>query len=410
MDIRIQVIGLGYIGLPTAICLAEKNNNVYGCDIDLEKLKNIKTFNVDKNEPNLQEKLKSVYESSLHISSKIIDSDVYIICVPTPFLDDKTPDISFIINVVNEISPRLKKGDLVVLESTAPIGTTDRIRDIIKKNRADLNLSTNYDHINSDISIAYCPERVLPGNIFQELCQNDRVIGGVTRKCSQAASKIYKLFVKGNISFTDSNTAEFVKLAENTYRDINIAIANEFSMMADEGGLDIQEIISITNKHPRVDILKPGVGVGGHCLAVDPYFLAHSFPKQSGLTLESRRVNLKKENFSYRKIIDFIRTNKISTLCLFGISYKPDSNDLRESPSYRILIQLLKSGVKVNVCEPNVSSLSVESKMCNLISIEDAIDKSDGFIFLVPHKEFHSIKRESLRNPFLDFCNLFEQS
>lgn len=409
MGIKIQIIGLGYIGLPTAICLAEKNSSVYGCDIDLDKIKDIKTFNVDKNEPNLQVKLKSVYESSLHISSKIIDSDVYIICVPTPFLDDKTPDLSFIINVVNEISPRLKKGDLVVLESTAPIGTTHTVRDIIKKNREDLNLSNDYDCMNSDVNIAYCPERVLPGNIFQELYQNDRVIGGVTRKCSQAASKVYKLFVKGNISFTDSNTAEFVKLAENTYRDINIAIANEFSMMADNRGLDIQEIISITNKHPRVDILKPGVGVGGHCLAVDPYFLAHSFPKQSSLTLESRRVNLEKENFSYKKIINFIRANEISTLCLFGISYKPNSNDLRESPSYRILKKLLKSGTKVNVCEPNIDSLGIDSKICNLISIEEAIEKSDGLVFLVPHKEFHSINRESLRNPYLDFCNLFRQ-
>ena len=242
MNTKIQIIGLGYIGLPTAISIAEKTNNVVGCDLDLTKLENIKSFNVDKNEPNLIDKLKSVYQSSLEVSSKISDSDVYIICVPTPFLADKTPDLSFIYNVIDDLSPRLKKGDLIILESTAPIGTTQEIRKIIKKNRADLNLNFKYDSDNTDINIAYCPERVLPGDIFNELYQNSRVIGGITKKCSENAAKIYNLFVEGEITITDSNTAEFVKLAENTYRDINIAIANEFSMMAEIKNLDIDKI------------------------------------------------------------------------------------------------------------------------------------------------------------------------
>ena len=406
MDIKVQIIGLGYIGLPTAICISERIDRVHGYDISEEKIIDIQSSKIDKNEPFLEEKLKKALSKSLTISSNLENADVYIICVPTPFLNDKTPDLSFVFDVVEKIASILKKGDMVILESTVPIGTTEKIRDIVKKRRDDLHFSEHNESSDSDIHIAYCPERVLPGNIFEELYKNSRVIGGLTKKCSEKASEIYELFVSSTISKTDSKTAEFIKLAENTYRDINIAIANEFSMMAHKEKLDINEIISITNQHPRVNILKPGVGVGGHCLAVDPYFLINSFPNESSLTFEARKINLKKEDFSYNLIKEFIKKNNLKNISLFGASYKPNSNDLRESPSFRILKRLANDDLFIYLCEPNILRLDINKENIMLCSAQDCLSNGDGYIFMVPHDVFKSDDFFNITKPYIDFCNL----
>jgi UDP-N-acetyl-D-mannosaminuronic acid dehydrogenase len=412
MDTKIQVIGLGYIGLPTAICFAEKFDIVYGCDVSKKKINDISNYIVDKNEPGLVEKLKLVYPDSLSFLSEVTEADVHIICVPTPFNKDMSPNLDYIFNVIDNLSCKLKKGDLVILESTSPIGTTEKIRDKIAKNRSDLYLASQYHENNTDVSIAYSPERVMPGNIFQELYGNNRVVGGITKVCANKVSKIYKHFVKGDITVTDTKTAEFVKLGENTYRDINIAIANEFSMMANSANLDIQEIIKISNQHPRVNILSPGTGVGGHCLAVDPYFLINSFPNDSLLTSQARKVNLIKEKFSFSQIINFIDSNKVNNISLFGISYKADSSDLRESPSYRLFKKLLEEkDIFINLCEPNITDIDIdidlESDQYRLVNLNNAIDKGDAYIFLVPHYQFKEIVELKINKPILDLCNLY---
>ena len=408
MGTKIQVIGMGYIGLPTSICFAEKFDIVYGCDIDEKKISDISGYKVDKNEPDLFEKLKLVYPGPLSFLSEVVEADVHIICVPTPFNNDKSPNLDYIFNVIDSLSSKLKKGDLVILESTSPIGTTEKIRDAIAKNRPDLYLASQYDENNTDISIAYSPERVMPGNIFEELYGNNRVVGGITKGCADKVATIYKHFVKGDITLTNSKTAEFVKLGENTYRDINIAIANEFSMMAHSANLDIQEILNISNQHPRVNILSPGTGVGGHCLAVDPYFLINSFPNNSLLTSQARKVNLIKEEFSFLQIKNFINTNKINNISLFGISYKADSSDLRESPSYRLFKKLLEeSNIYINLCEPNITNINLESDQFQLVDLNKAINKGDAYIFLVPHYQFKEIFERDLNKPVLDLCNLY---
>jgi len=402
MDIKVQVVGMGYIGLPTSICLAECFDYVHGCDIDSKKIEKISQYDVDKNEPFLIEKLKKVLPGSLSVSNECVEADVHIICVPTPFNKDKSPNLQFIFDALEKLSSLLKKNDLIILESTSPIGTTEKIKEFISKKRDDFSFTEK----DSDIYIAYCPERVLPGNIFDELYNNNRVLGGINKISAQKASKLYKTFVKGSVTLTDSKTAEFIKLAENTYRDINIAIANEFSMMAFSAGLNINDVIEITNQHPRVNILSPGTGVGGHCLAVDPYFLINSFPDYSLLTSQARKVNLLKEEFSFSRIKSFIDENNLKEISIFGLSYKANSNDLRESPSFRLFQKLVKEDIFIYVCEPNIDEVNFRSDNFKIVDFDDALKKGQGLIFLVSHDEFIDPLVFESSKPLLNLCNL----
>lgn len=399
------VVGLGYIGLPTAILLAKNNCKVVGVDINKEVLIKINSENYDTNEPDLKESLKEVREINLfETSSKPVESDVFIICVPTPFKENNNqigvpePDISYVLNAAKDIASKVKPNNLVLLESTCPVGTTIKVLDIIAK-------YSGLEH--HQIHVAYCPERVIPGNIFKELQYNSRVVGGISKKASSEGKIFYKLFCKGEIFETDSKTAELVKLSENAFRDINIAFANEISMICDELDIETSKVIKIANKHPRVNILNPGCGVGGHCIAVDPWFIAHSSPKSSKLIQTARQINNHKSEWVYEKIKMFsnnyaLKNSKKPTIALMGLSYKPDIDDFRESSSMKIAIKCANEGLDIVVCEPFLKN----SKLFKMIELKNISKMADILIFLVGHSCFKDLDIKNKK--YLDFCGIFE--
>jgi UDP-N-acetyl-D-mannosaminuronic acid dehydrogenase len=397
----ISVIGLGYIGLPTAAIIASKGFKVRGVDIQENVVETINKGKIHIVEPGLQEIVKEVVlRKNLFTSTKVTKSDVFILAVPTPFKDNNSkipePDISYIESVVNDIGPVLEKGNLIILESTSPVGTTKKIIEWLKVIRPELNL----DSENPDINVAYCPERVLPGNVLEELINNNRVIGGITKACSKKAISLYKLFVDGDLIETNSKTAEMTKLTENAYRDVQIAFANELSFIADDIDINVWELINLANLHPRVNILNPGCGVGGHCIAVDPWFIAYKSPNDSQLIQTARSTNNMKPVWVVNKVktlleeyLEYNSANesKVKIGC-FGLSFKPDIDDLRESPALEITRELASSlKCKVFAIEPNIKKLDTHEDFA-LITDLDLITSFDISVILVSHKEFYEIE------------------
>lgn len=401
----ISIVGLGYIGLPLAVMLASKSFRVFGYDKDKELIENIKKQRIKIKEKDFLKKFKSrTVQKNFSVSKFLVKSDVYIIAVPTPFnKKNLKPEMSAINESISKISRILEPNNLIIIESTCPIGTTKSIEKKIYKRRRDLRKNS--------IQISYCPERILPGNTLKELINNDRVIGGINTKSSIVAKRIYKLFVKGRLNLTDSKTAEMCKLVENTYRDINIAYANELSMISSKLNINVWKLVKLANLHPRVNILRPGPGVGGHCIAVDPWFLVSQNKKLTQLIYSARKVNDNKVKWVKKEIqkkINEIKLNnkKNINISFFGATYKSNSEDLRESPSLRIIKSFLnKPKINVSVVEPNVEKKNLYD--LNLCNIKTALRKSQLIIFLVNHNQFTNIILRKNIN-YLDFSGLFE--
>lgn len=381
------VIGLGYIGLPTAILSAAHGLKVLGVDIKSEIVKRVNEGKIHIVEPGLEALCEKVVGAgNLTASTETEVSPVYLIVVPTPFKENKIPDVSYVEKAVRSIIPILKPKDLVIIESTCPVGTTEKMMDLVLAIRSDLK---------NEILFAYCPERVLPGNVIHELVANDRVIGGINSESSERAAEYYSVFVKGDLHHTDVRTAEMCKLTENASRDVQIAFANELSIICDKAGVDVWELIRLANKHPRVNILRPGCGVGGHCIAVDPWFLVSDFPKETHLIAAARNLNLYKTEWCTDKIIESVRGyaekfNRQPVIGLFGLTFKENINDIRESPAFEIAKNLhsrLKNTI-IHLVDPHLD----ENSGYKLTDIPQACQDCDIIAILVKHTEFSSLK------------------
>lgn len=380
---KICIIGLGYIGLPTASMFASAGIDVVGVDNNPEVLVSLISGKVHIVEPGLQEVFTHGLKSGkLHVSNHPVPADAFIIAVPTPFYGDKKADLSYVRSAAESIIPVFQKGNLVVLESTSPPQTTQQVvLPILEKSGLKAG---------QDFSLAYSPERVLPGFILKELVENSRVIGGIDHASAEAGKELYSSFVKGTIYLTDSTTAEMVKLMENTYRDVNIAIANEFSRLADRFGVDIWEAIEIANKHPRVKILNPGPGVGGHCISVDPWFFVEAAPDLTPLISTARKVNDSQPEFVIAlldRVLNGVRGKKIAVL---GLAYKPDVDDMRESPAVEIAHRLQQSGSEVTAYEPYKANAKIP-RFITAHSLDEAIAESECLLLLVAHTSFKDL-------------------
>jgi UDP-N-acetyl-D-mannosaminuronic acid dehydrogenase len=403
----ISVIGLGYIGLPTAAVFASRKKQVIGVDVNQKAVEIINRGDIHIVEPDLDMMVRAaVTEGYLRATANPEPADAFLIAVPTPFNSDHEPDLSYIESASKAIAPVLKKGDLVILESTSPVGATEQMAAWLAEVRPELSFPLTHGE-DSDIRIAHCPERVLPGNVLHELVQNDRVIGGMTAKCSEAAVKLYKTFVEGECVITNARTAEMCKLTENSFRDVNIAFANELSMICEKLDINVWELIRLANRHPRVNILQPGPGVGGHCIAVDPWFIVSRTPEQARLIRTAREVNDSKPQWVVDKVkvavAEFLqanpeRTAKDVAIACFGLAFKPDIDDLRESPAVAISQYIVLSHPgPVLAVEPNIEALpgKLMSKL-NLVSIETALAEADVVLLLVDHKEFRELPASTL--------------
>lgn len=397
------VIGLGYIGLPTAALLASQGYQVVGVDVNAAVVDVINRGEVHIVEPDLDAFVRSAVTSGRLRATLVAEpADVFMICVPTPFRDapgDPIPDISFVEHGARAIAPRLRPGNIVILESTSPIGTTERVAEIFAEAGVDL----------TDIAIAYCPERVLPGRIMIELTDNARVVGGLDPAASRRVAEFYRKFVKGEVLETTARTAEMCKLAENSYRDVNIAFANELSLLGAKLGVDSQEVIALANRHPRVNILQPGVGVGGHCIAVDPWFLVAAAPDTARLIRGARQVNLAKTEWVIEQIVQAAAAKSAglgrpARIACLGATFKPDIDDLRESPALEIAHALKARGHDLVVVEPHVEAIEGFA----LTSLESALESSEVVAVLVRHQAFLAPGvRETLGgHGALDFCGL----
>lgn len=398
---HICVIGLGYIGLPTAATFASYGVKVTGVDVNQHAVDMINQGKVHIVEPDLDQMVKSVVEKGNLVATLTpVEADVYIVAVPTPFKENHQPDLSYIEVASKNIAPYLKSGSLVILESTSPVGATEQMAQWLSDARPDLSFPQQAGE-QADILIAHCPERVLPGKVLQELISNDRIIGGMTNRCSQRAVEVYKTFVKGECVITNARTAEMCKLTENSFRDVNIAFANELSIICDKLDINVWELIRLANRHPRVNILQPGPGVGGHCIAVDPWFIVSKTPEQARLIRTAREVNDSKSDWVIDqvkiKIAEFLQANsektiKDVTVACYGLAFKPDIDDLRESPALEITNKLALLGCKILAIEPNIQHLPVS--LHNNVVLVDAnryID-ADIHVALVQHKEFRTFK------------------
>ena len=396
-------MGLGYIGLPTAITAAMHGVEVVGVDINPDVVAKTNAGELHIVEPGLGEKLREVTASGrLRATSVPETSDAYFIVVPTPFKGDHTPDISFVESATRAVVPFLKEDDLYVIESTSPIGTTERMAELIYSLRPELC---------GKLHIAYCPERVLPGNVLYELVHNDRVIGGVDEEATERASEFYGLFVKGCLHHTNARTAEMCKLTENSSRDVQIAFANELSLICDRAGINVWELISLANKHPRVNILQPGCGVGGHCIAVDPYFIPSAFPVESRIIAAAREINNYKAEWCAEKIVNAIlrfelENGRKPVVAMMGVAFKPDIDDLRESPAKTIISKVMQSAGNspILVVEPNVA----EHNVFKLTPYKEAYAQADIAVFLTAHTPFRSLEWDD-RKIILDFCGIFKR-
>lgn len=398
----ISVIGLGYIGLPTAAVFASRKIQVIGVDVNQHAVDTINRGQIHIVEPDLDMVVNAaVTEGYLRATTTPEPADAFLIAVPTPFKDDHQPDLAYIEGASRSIAPVLKKGDLVILESTSPVGATEQMAAWLAEARPDLSFPQTHGE-DADIRVAHCPERVLPGHVLRELVQNDRVIGGMTPRCSAAAASLYKTFVLGECVITNARTAEMCKLTENSFRDVNIAFANELSIICDKLDINVWELIRLANRHPRVNILQPGPGVGGHCIAVDPWFIVSKTPEQARLIRTAREVNDSKPEWVLEKVNRAVaevlqanpeKTAKDVTIACFGLAFKPDIDDLRESPALAITQQISASHPgPVLAIEPNITELpSKLAGQLKLVSVANALAEAEVIVLLVDHREFKEI-------------------
>jgi UDP-N-acetyl-D-mannosaminuronic acid dehydrogenase len=397
---EVVMIGLGYIGLPTAALIASNKVHVHGVDINQKVVDTINAGKIHIVEPDLVDAVaKAVRDGFLKASTKAIEANTYIIVVPTPFKDKHEPDISFVEAATKGIIPILKNEDLYIIESTSPVGTTEKMMDLIYTERPELK---------DQIHIAYCPERVLPGNVMHELVHNDRVIGGVNDASTQKALSFYSKYVKGKLHATNARTAEMCKLVENSSRDVQIAFANELSLICDKANINVWELIELANKHPRVGILQPGCGVGGHCIAVDPYFITADFPLESQIIGKAREINNYKSFWCAEKVktakLDFqLKQGRKPSIAIMGLAFKPNIDDLRESPAKYIAQKVLQDAQdeQYYIVEPNIESHNV----FKLTDYKTAFDKADIVVYLVAHSEFNNLPKDS-NKLILDFCGI----
>lgn len=394
-------MGMGYIGLPTAALLANRSYQVHGVDINQHAIDTINRGEIHIVEPELDTFVRSAVQSgSLTANIYPVESDIFMIAVPTPFHADKIneatnspiPNVDYILDATEKIAPYVKSGNLILLESTSPIGTTDMMADLLKKKGIDIN----------NIFIAHSPERVLPGHIMRELIENDRIVGGINNESSKKAADFYRTFVEGEVLQTTAKTAEMAKLTENSFRDVNIAFANELSILCDDMDIDVRELISLANRHPRVNVLNPGCGVGGHCISVDPWFIVDSANGKAKIIEQARRTNDYKANWVVEKIIDrafqFKDDNgRVPTIACMGLAFKPDIDDLRESPALHIA-ENLNSLLNIVAVEPNIST----HNSLQLVSYKQGL-KADICVYLVAHKQFLDV---NIRKSDMDFCGV----
>ncbi|MES2218864.1 MAG: UDP-N-acetyl-D-mannosamine dehydrogenase [Pseudomonadota bacterium] len=408
---KIAVIGLGYIGLPTAAILASRELNVVGVDIDENTVNIVNNGKVHIIEPDLDTLVHNVViAGKLRAVTVPEAADVFLITVPTPITEDQQPDVSYVNAAIDSISHLLRKGNLIILESTSPVGTTDNISRRLAEVRDDLTFP-HQEAVQPDIHIAYCAERVMPGQIIRELVENDRIIGGITPACTLLARSLYELFVKGKCISTNSRTAEMTKLTENSFRDVNIAFANELSIICEKLQINVWELITLANHHPRVTILQPGPGVGGHCIAVDPWFIVHSAPSEAKIIRAAREVNDSKPLFVLAKIRETAKGFTNPRLACLGITYKPNTDDLRESPVIKILQSLGdSSNFKIDIVEPNISALPANLQkypQFNLVDCATALSNADIIVMMVAHTEFKRLDMNLLKGKtVIDLINL----
>ena len=395
------VIGLGYIGLPTAALLASRGIKVLGVDVNPRVVETISKGKVHIAEPDLDGLVqKAVSTGNLTVQTQVSPADAFVIAVPTPLTPAMEPDISHVDAAARAVAPVLKQGDLIIIESTVPVGTSENIRQLLAGLRPDLQFP-HTGRGGADVNIAYCPERVLPGRILTELIQNDRCVGGLTTACARRACALYSVFLQGKCFETNARTAEMVKLTENAFRDVNIALANELSMICDKLKIDIWELIELANRHPRVNILQPGPGVGGHCIAIDPLFIVHSAPRQARLIKTAREINKRKPDFVLNKINQAMNGKKKHSVACLGLSFKPNVDDLRNSPALDIVRKLAeKHGDRVIAVEPYISAppACLQNTGARFMDALSAIDQSDIIALLVDHRQFGMIDANQLKS------------
>lgn len=397
---EVVMIGLGYIGLPTAALIASNKVQVHGVDINQHVVDTINAGKIHIVEPSLEEAVSSaVKDGYLQAATTPVEANNYLIVVPTPFKDKNEPDISFVEAATRAVLPLLKAGDLYIIESTSPVGTTEKMMDFIYSERPELK---------DKLFIAYCPERVLPGNVMHELVHNDRVIGGVNEASTTKALDFYAKYVQGNLHPTNARTAEMCKLVENSSRDVQIAFANELSLICDKAGINVWELIELANKHPRVTILQPGCGVGGHCIAVDPYFITADFPMESQIIGKAREINNYKSFWCAEKVktakLEFqLKHGRKPSIAIMGLAFKPNIDDLRESPAKYIAQKVLQDAndEEYYIVEPNIT----DHKVFKITDYKTAFAKADIVVYLVAHKEFNELPKDADKL-ILDFCGV----
>lgn len=403
-EINICVIGLGYIGLPTAIVIADNDIEVIGVDINPHVVETINKGKIHIVEPGLEELCRQVIDKgTLKAQTEPTESDVYLIVVPTPFTGDHEPDISYVEAATRSVLTYLKEGDLYIIESTSPVGTTEKMANLIFSERPELK---------DKLAIAYCPERVLPGNVIYELVNNDRVIGGIDEISNERAVAFYSQFVNGELHRTNARTAEMCKLTENSSRDVQIAFANELSLICDKAGINVWELIELANKHPRVNILQPSSGVGGHCIAIDPYFITADFPMESQIIGKAREINNYKAFWCAEKTQQTMKQFELAhgrkpVVALMGLAFKPNIDDLRESPAKYIATKVMQGHNDADflIVEPNIK----EHKVFKLTDYHEAYEKADIVAFLVAHKQFNELPYNE-EKVILDFCGVFKRN
>jgi UDP-N-acetyl-D-mannosaminuronic acid dehydrogenase len=395
------VVGMGYIGLPTAATLASHGVDVIGVDTNPRVVETINAGRSHFSEPDLDMLLRAAIAlGKLRATTAPEPADVFIIAVPTPIHEDKSPDLSQVEAAADSVAPALAPGNLVVLESTSPVGTTVRLTSRLAAARPDLQFPMPGGGAHSDIHVAYCPERVLPGHMVRELIENDRIIGGVSEQSTERAAAVYRKFLRGAVLKTDAATAELVKLVENSYRDVNIAFANELSLICDRLGLDVWRLIDLANRHPRVSILRPGAGVGGHCIAVDPWFIVSALPEQARLIRTAREVNDSKPRFVTEQVLASAERFKRPVVACLGLTFKPDVDDIRESPALKIALSLAQSEVeRLLVADPNLRTLpgvlAGEPKV-RFVDVNEAVRQADIVAILVAHTAFRKLNADDL--------------
>jgi UDP-N-acetyl-D-mannosaminuronic acid dehydrogenase len=407
----ISVIGLGYIGLPTAAVFAAHGMTVLGTDINSATVDTINQGKIHIVEPDLDSVVHQVVsDGKLKAFTSVEQADAFIIAVPTPFQEDHQPDLSYVKGAAEAVAKVLVKGNLVILESTSPVGTTEQLSHWMAEARPDLKFPHHYGE-EADIHVAYCPERVLPGKILQELVSNDRIIGGLTEAAAQKAEDLYKVFVKGECLKTNARTAEMCKLTENSFRDVNIAFANELSLICDKLSINVWELIKLANHHPRVNILQPGPGVGGHCIAVDPWFIVSSAPEQAKLIRTAREVNDAKPHYVLEKVREAAKQFEHPKIALLGLAFKANVDDLRESPAMEIATHLAQEALgELYVVEPHVYDLpsAIQLPGVHKVDVDEAIRSADIVVALVKHDQFKLLPKADLDSKIiLDTCGMW---